>query len=563
MTFPPEVWDGVLRRLKTALAPVSFEMWIPQIVARSDGDCLELVCPTQFHCERVREYFLATIGDCVEAEAGRCIPLRVALAEPAVDSATDAEQSQAVAALRPATRSTAPARNRAFRRSPQRAGRRAGSTLSIDQALGTVIPEALKSSSGCEVVASSSGQPSVPTSTATPTTTSTATPTRTAPVISMSAAAARVANPTAARRSAGRPATTVRPPAFPLTFDSFTVGSCNALAREAALAFASQEASEMQLGLNQLYIVSESGLGKTHLARAVLSATAGTSGDRARYTTAESFTSEFTHAVRADQMSKFKGRYRTHCDLLIFEDVQFLEGKTATQLEFFHTVQHVLDCGGRVLLTGDKFPRELSRLDERARARISSGFVAHLDAPDAAVRRNILRAKAAHGGVRLPDDCVDLLVETIEGNVRELEGALIQLVTISSLFKRPINLELTRESLQGRNPRSKTAVLRATPSVIIDAVAGFFQTSPASLASRSRRRDILLPRQLSMYLCRRYTDASLADIGRLLNRDHPAVANAVRKIERQLLENVRLRYQVEALISRLDELGHRPLHAPD
>ncbi|MBW2726662.1 MAG: hypothetical protein JRE71_19960 [Deltaproteobacteria bacterium] len=569
MTFPPEVWDGVLRRLKTALAPVSFEMWIPQIVAKSDGDCLELVCPTQFHCDRVREYFLSTIGDCVEAEAGRRVPLRVEVGEPPVGSATDAGPSESVAAIRPAAESTPPVRKRAFRRSPQRASRRAGGTLSIDQALGTVIPLTVKPSSGLEAVASDSGQASIPTpSTQIPIQTQTPIQTAksitpSAPAIGISAAAtAHVANPTAARRLA-RPPAAARPPAFPLTFDSFTVGSCNALAREAALAFASQQPSQMQLGLNQLYIVSEAGLGKTHLSRAVLSATAGSTGDRARYTTAESFTSEFTHAVRAHQMSKFKGRYRTHCDLLVFEDVQFLEGKTATQLEFFHTVQHVLDCGGRVLLTGDKFPQELSRLDERARARISSGFVAHLDAPDAIVRRNILRAKAAHGGVRLPDDCVDLLVETIEGSVRELEGALIQLVTISSLFKRPINLELTQESLQGRNPRSKTAVDRATPSDIIEAVARFFQTSPASLASRSRRRDVLVPRQLSMYLCRRYTDASLADIGRLLNRDHPAVANAVRKIERQLLENVRLRYQVEALIGRLDELGHRPLHTPD
>ena len=560
MTFPPEVWDGVLRRLKTALAPVSFEMWIPQIVARSDGDCLELVCPTQFHCDRVREYFLSTIGDCVEAEAGRRVPLRVEVGKPAMESATDVGQSESVAVFRPAAESTPAARKRAFRRSPQRASRRAGNTLSIDQALGTVIPLTVKPSSGLEAVASDSGQASIPTPSTTRIPTQTQTPIQTAKSIAAPAGAA-TSTPTAARRLAGPPAA-ARPPAFPLTFDSFTVGSCNALAREAALAFASQQPSQMQLGLNQLYIVSEAGLGKTHLSRAVLSATAGSTGNRARYTTAESFTSEFTHAVRANQMSKFKRRYRTHCDLLVFEDVQFLEGKSATQLEFFHTVQHVLDCGGRVLLTGDKFPQELSRLDERARARISSGFVAHLDAPDAVVRRNILRAKAAHGGIRLPDDCVDLLVETIEGSVRELEGALIQLVTISSLFKRPINLELTQESLQGRNPRSKTAADRATPSDIIDAVARFFQTSPASLASRSRRRDVLVPRQLSMYLCRRYTDASLADIGRLLNRDHPAVANAVRKIERQLLENVRLRYQVEALIGRLDELGHRPLHTP-
>ena len=337
------------------------------------------------------------------------------------------------------------------------------------------------------------------------------------------------------------------------------MGSCNALAREAALALANQR----QIGLNQLFIVSGSGLGKTHLARAVVDTAARTIGDRARYTTAESFTSEFTQSVRGNQMPNFTRRYRTHCELLVVEDVQFFEGKAATQLEFFHVVQHVLDCGGRVLLTGDKFPQELDQLDERVRTRLASGFVAQVDTPDATVRRNILQAKAAHGGIRLPDDCLDLLVEKVTGNVRELEGALIQLVTIASLFKRPIDLELTHESLEGRSPRTREIALRATPADIIEAVAVFFRTSPAALASRSRRRDVLVPRQLAMYLCRRYTEASLADIGRELNRDHPSVANAIRKIERQLLENVRLRYQAEALIARLTELGHRPLHSFD
>jgi chromosomal replication initiator protein len=124
-------------------------------------------------------------------------------------------------------------------------------------------------------------------------------------------------------------------------------------------------------------------------------------------------------------------------------------------------------------------------------------------------------------------------------------------------------LDLTRESLEGRSPRLRSIALRATPADIIEAVAVFFSTSSAALASRSRRRDVLIPRQLAMYLCRRYTEASLADIGKALNRDHPSVANAIRKIERQLLENVRLRYQAEALIARLSDLGHRPLHSFD
>jgi len=449
---------------------------------------------------------------------------------------------------------------------PMRKAGRTRSTLSIDQAMSASLPTSLGSAQHRAQSTSQSAalnspelsrQPSLQ-----PGQPSAAKPQRPT-VIAMKPA--RPAGPT-------NPSTTFRQPTFPLTFDSFTVGSCNALAREASLAFANQaqasggvsaRANAAQLGLNQLFIVSEPGLGKTHLARAVINTTAKAMGERARYTTAETFTSEFTHAVRASEMAKFKRRYRTQCDLLVVEDIQFLEGKAATQLEFFHTVQHVLDSGGRVLLTGDKYPQELSHLDERIRARIASGFVAQLDTPDAEVRSNILRAKAAHGGIRLPDDCLSMMVDKVVGNVRELEGALIQLVTISSLFKRPIDLDLTKESLHGRSRRVNAITKRATPEAIIEAVAGFFQTSADSLASRSRRRDVLLPRQLSMYLCRRYTDASLADIGRLLNRDHPSVANAIRKIERQLLENVRLRYQVEAVIRRLDELGYLPLHPAD
>ena len=320
-------------------------------------------------------------------------------------------------------------------------------------------------------------------------------------------------------------------------------------------------ASSGQAALRQLYLVSASGLGKTHLARAVMSECRETIGQRARYTTAEAFTNEFTHALRNDQMTGFKRRYRSDCDLLVVEDIQFLGGRSKTQLEFFHSVQHVLDCGGRVLLTGECFPQELTDLEPRLRTRIANGFVAEIESPDAFVRRNILRSKAAHGGIRLPEDCLELLVERVQGNVRELEGALIQLVTTASLLGKPIDVGLAEAALQRRVRRAKSLGPRPLPEDIIPVVASFFRTTPTAMASRSRRRDVLLPRQLAMYLCRRYTDASLTEIGRALNRDHPSVTNSVRRIERAVLEKVQLRYQVEALITRLDELGYTPNHA--
>lgn len=347
---------------------------------------------------------------------------------------------------------------------------------------------------------------------------------------------------------------TAMQPDFESTFENFVVGPCNALAREASFAIALHRQRE----LRGLYLCSAPGMGKTHLARAAVMEARRTSRDQVQYLSAEAFTEQFTSSLRNGGLPGFKRRLRRECELLVVEDIQFLQGKKQTQLEFFHTVGHVLDAGGRVLLTGDRPPQELVQLDSRIRSQLSRGFVAELEAPDAIVRRGILRTKAAGGGVRLPEDCLDLLVESVRGSVRDLEGVLIQLVTTASLLKRPIDNALTREVLSRRGAELEAP---SGPSLdadrVIRAVASSFKTTPEALASRSRRRDVLVPRQLAMYLCRRYTDASLTDIGRAFGRDHPAVRNAVAKVEREILERAPMRYQVEALASRLDELVDR------
>jgi chromosomal replication initiator protein len=342
-----------------------------------------------------------------------------------------------------------------------------------------------------------------------------------------------------------------RPRQLPLphTFDSFVVGPCNALAREACFALA----HDQQRGLNPLYLSSEPGLGKTHLARAVVHEARRCGSQRTIYDSAESFTNRFTNALRSKSMDRFKQRYREQCDLLVVEDLQFLSSKTSTQLEFFHTLTHLVDAGLRVTLTGDRLPRDIERLDARLRSQLTAGLVAEIEPPDATVRRNILRSKAAAGGVRVPDDCLDLLVESVRGSVRDLEGALIQLVTTAALLKRSIDLELTHMALRKLAPVPPRKP-HLEPETIIDVVAGFFGTNRAALASRSRRRDVLVPRQLAMYLCRRYTDHPLSHIARAFDRDHPAVSNAVKVVERKILERAPLRYQVEELSARLDRL---------
>jgi len=360
-----------------------------------------------------------------------------------------------------------------------------------------------------------------------------------------------------ADRAPAPPASPARPgPARPIqrelpyTFDTFVVGPCNSLAREAALAVAHGR----QPRANPLFIAADVGLGKTHLVRALVAEARANGRERALCVSAEAFTHAFTRALRSRDTERFKRRFRRDCDLLVVDDVSFLRGKQATQLELFHTLCHLLDVGARVVFTGDRMPRELEGVDARLRSQLAAGLVAELEVPDAAVRRRILRSKAAAGGVRLPPECLDLLVGSVRGSVRDLEGVLIQLVESAALLRRPIDAELTRAAIRklapaGAGPR------RLRIDDVIQVVSTFFGASRQALCCRSRRRDVLLPRQLAMYLCHRYTEASHSQIAAAFARKHPSVRGAVEGIERDILKRAPLRYQVEALVARLEQGG--------
>ncbi|MCH8891113.1 MAG: ATP-binding protein [Myxococcales bacterium] len=281
---------------------------------------------------------------------------------------------------------------------------------------------------------------------------------------------------------------------LPYTFENFVVGACNRLAREASLAVA----QGTQQTVNPLYLASAPGLGKTHLARAIAAARMRTDG-RVIYASSESFTNQFTGAIRDRKMDLFKKRFRDGCDLLVVEDVQFLGGKKATQFELFQTLSHLVDIGARVVLTADRLPGEIAGLDERVRSHMTAGLVATLEAPDALVRREILRVKAASGGVRLPNDCLDLLVDVVRGSVRDLEGVLVQLVTTSSLLKRPINLELTEQAL------AKVSKLLTTKRCLaIGTIIGVVAKTPLApntakprLLTMTVKRSVASPAQVS------------------------------------------------------------------
>jgi chromosomal replication initiator protein len=545
MTFPPEVWDGALRRLKGELPPFSMEAWLEPLTAVPQKNGLRLLCPSPFHRDRVRDHFLPRILECLRAEVGEHVAVELALWS---DSGTPEHNGQPASMpavpnankikIHPPTRKPgalvrAP---RMIRPRPSGPDNAEPPTRADDDPAGEGKGEARDDTDPGDL-GTRVQQPG---------------PRRALSAPSRTTAGGHAHRAQSQSKSAGASEAILRERIFPYTFDNFIVGPCNALAREASLAIA----RDQQLSLNQVYLTSQPGNGKTHLSRAAVVEAKRLLGERARYTSAESFTSEFLTALRTSQMQRFKRKYRRDCDVLVIEDIQFLEGKTSTQLEFFHTVRHMLDSGGRVLLTSDRLPQALVNLDDRIRSQLSSGLLAELEPPDAQVRRNILRAKAAGGGVRLPEDCLDLLVDEVRGSVRDLEGVLIQIVTTASLLKRLIDIDLTREAVRKKVGISKPADREVLdPAVVIRVVASFFKTTPEAMASRSRRRDHLVPRQLAMYLSRRYTDASLAEIGRLLGRDHPAVRNAISKLERAILEKAPLRYQVESLCERLDELA--------
>ena len=592
MTFSPKVWGDALRRLQHDTPDFAFDAWIVPLqvkVARDHGtERVLLGCPHSFHRDRVRIHHLEAIeravAAAVEAHADQdeegpreTLPIELVTAREFAEAeghriegkvgmrrVGSARSAQVVNGPGTATPSTRASQSRPAcdeETEPQTDGATRPALHAVpdtenhehSSAAPAETPKRAArvcNDAGGSVRRSPSGAPGEPRDDAVP-------------------AFGLDGQPAPARNAATESS---------FTFESFVVGPCNALAREATLALARRR----QQSLNLLYLAGLSGMGKTHLARAAAEearldlagraarrliepdARAAKRRPRVLSTSAEQFTSDFVSAMRNGRNEAWTARYRGAIELLVVEDVQTLTGRTKTQQELFHTIAHVLESGGRVLLTGDRTPRDLTGLDERLRAQVGRGFIAEIDTPDAIVRRHILRAKAAAGGVHLPADCLERLVDATESSdtaaglgasVTEVESLLIQVVTTASLLGRPIDAALVQEAIAVKaGAGAELAPRQVEVPEIVKAVAAFFGTRPETLASRSRRRDVLAPRQLAMYLADRYTDASYTEIGRVLGRDHPSVANAIKKIERQILENAPVRYQVEALSEKIDAL---------
>jgi chromosomal replication initiator protein len=336
-----------------------------------------------------------------------------------------------------------------------------------------------------------------------------------------------------------------------LTFDQFVIGDSNRLAHAAALTVAEMPAQ----AYNPLFIYGPPGVGKTHLLSAIanllLSHNPGLS---VRCTTGESFTNEFLGALTDGNTESFKARFR-HIDVLLMDDVQFLERKTKTEEEFFHTFNALHDGGRQIVLTSDRPPHDLQALEDRLRERFQAGLVADIAPPNIATRLTILRKRAQHDNVQLADDlALRVIAERVHTNVRALEGALIRVVAFSSLTGRPLTAELAEEVLATLYPHAASpGERRRTIEQIQTATCQHFQISPDELLSAKRSARIAWPRQLAMYLSRELTGESLPTIGRQFGgRDHTTVLHAWRRASARISSDDASREAVEKLCQTLD-----------
>jgi chromosomal replication initiator protein len=330
------------------------------------------------------------------------------------------------------------------------------------------------------------------------------------------------------------------------TFDTFVIASSNRFAHAAAQSVAESPAQSY----NPLFIYGDAGLGKTHLLHAIGNyVLENFSGRHVRYLTTETYMNEFVDAIRTNATTAFKRRYR-ECDVLLIDDVQFMERKESLQEEFFHTFNSLYGASKQIVLTSDRPPKSIATLEDRLRSRFLSGLITIVQPPDLETRLAILQAKAEHEQVDVPDDVLDFIATHVKDNIRELEGALIRVTAFASLYRQPMSRELAEQVLS--DIVSADQPRRITPQVILDATSETFGFSVEELCGPNRRRPLVTARQVSMYVFRELTDFSYPAIGREFGgRDHSTVMHAVDKIAGLMKERHQIYNQVTDLIVRI------------
>ncbi|MBI3217773.1 MAG: chromosomal replication initiator protein DnaA [Mycobacterium sp.] len=335
------------------------------------------------------------------------------------------------------------------------------------------------------------------------------------------------------------------------TFDTFVIGASNRFAHAAALAIAEAPAR----AYNPLFIWGESGLGKTHLLHAAGNyAQRLFPGMRVKYVSTEEFTNDFINSLRDDRKVAFKRSYRD-IDVLLVDDIQFIEGKEGIQEEFFHTFNTLHNANKQIVISSDRPPKQLATLEDRLRTRFEWGLITDVQPPELETRIAILRKKAQMDRLDVPDDVLELIASSIERNIRELEGALIRVTAFASLNKTPIDKSLAEIVL--RDLIADASTMQISSATIMAATAEYFDTTVEELRGPGKTRALAQSRQIAMYLCRELTDLSLPKIGQAFGRDHTTVMYAQRKILSEMAERREVFDHVKELTTRIRQRSKR------
>jgi chromosomal replication initiator protein len=325
------------------------------------------------------------------------------------------------------------------------------------------------------------------------------------------------------------------------TFETFIVGNSNRLAHAAALAVAEHPGESY----NPLFVYGGTGLGKTHLLHA-LGQHPVVKGKNVLYVSSETFTNDLVNSIRNQATSEFRRIYR-EIDVLLIDDIQFIGGKESTQEEFFHTFNHLHSANKQIVISSDRHPRQIATLEDRVRSRFEGGMITDIQPPDLEMRIAILRVKTDALGASVPSEVIDFIAHKVQSNIRELEGAFTRVLGYAKLMNVTLSVDVANSVLQDILKHKPVTV-----DYVIAVVAEFYRVDIADLTGRSRNKEVVLPRQVAMYLLREETDASLPQIGDLLGgRDHTTVMYAHDKITEQIESDDARRREILAIKERL------------
>jgi chromosomal replication initiator protein len=332
------------------------------------------------------------------------------------------------------------------------------------------------------------------------------------------------------------------------SFDSFVTGGSNRFAHAAAFAVAEAPAE----AYNPLFIYGSSGLGKTHLLHAIGHYALHLKPRlKVRYVSSEEFTNDFINAIQNNKTAEFQAQYRD-VDILLVDDIQFLQGKDQTQEAFFHTFNTLHDHNKQVVITSDLRPKQLAGFEERMLSRFEWGLITDIQAPEFETRVAILRKKAAQERIQVPDEVIEYMAARISSNIRELEGTLIRVTAFANLNRQPIDMDLVQVVL--KDTLSFAGDSNVSPMAIITATAEYYKLSPDDITGIGRQQAVALARQIAMHICRELTDLSLPKIGMYFgNRDHTTVMYATKKISEQMRERRYVYNQVSEIIQRIKD----------